>query len=71
MSILESKVKAFRIDIMNRNFMPHILALLLHLLFGRQSLRILNRFSIIFEDLPRTGIPEVFLPTKELNMIVM
>ena len=52
-----------RIDIMNqmRYFMPHLLALSTSSPFWQGSDTGFKSFrSIIFEDLPRTGIPEVF-----------
>ena len=52
-----------RIDIMNqmRYFMPHILALSTSSPFWQGNDTGFKSFrSIIFEDLPRTGIPEVF-----------
>ena len=55
--------KDLRIDIMNqmRYFMPHILALSSSSPFWQGNLTGFKSFrSIIFEDLPRTGIPEAF-----------
>jgi len=52
-----------RIDIMNqmRYFMPHILALSTSSPFWQGNNTGFKSFrSIIFEDLPRTGIPEIF-----------
>ncbi|MFQ5613222.1 MAG: carboxylate-amine ligase [Anaerolineae bacterium] len=56
--------RALRIDILNqiRYFMPHILALSTSSPFWRgQNTELKSYRSIIFNDLPRTGIPEVFM----------
>ncbi|MDC0145702.1 carboxylate-amine ligase, partial [bacterium] len=62
------KSKDLRIDIMNqmRYFMPHILALSTSSPFWQGNITGFKSFrSIIFEDLPRTGIPEVFTSYKD------
>jgi len=67
------KSKDLRIDIMNqmRYFMPHILALSTSSPFWQGNLTGFKSFrSIIFEDLPRTGIPELFSSYKEYNSYV-
>ena len=67
------KSKDLRIDIMNqmRYFMPHILALSSSSPFWQGNLTGFKSFrSIIFEDLPRTGIPEVFSSYKEYDSYV-
>ena len=60
--------KDLRIDIMNqmRYFMPHILALSTSSPFWQGNDTGFKSFrSIIFEDLPRTGIPEKFSSYKD------
>ena len=55
--------KDLRIDVMNqmRYFMPHILALSTSSPMWQGNITGFKSFrSIIFEDLPRTGIPEIF-----------
>ena len=67
------KSKDLRIDIMNqmRYFMPHILALSTSSPFWQGNITGFKSFrSIIFEDLPRTGIPEVFSSYKEYDSYV-
>ena len=67
------KNKELRIDVMNqmRYFIPHIMALSSSSPFwqggdtGFKSFR-----SIIFEDLPRTGIPEVFTSYKDYESYI-
>ena len=67
------KSKDLRIDIMNqmRYFMPHILALSTSSPFWQGNITGFKSFrSIIFEDLPRTGIPEVFSSYKEYDSYI-
>jgi len=67
------KSKDLRIDIMNqmRYFMPHILALSTSSPFWQGNITGFKSFrSIIFEDLPRTGIPEVFKSYKDYDSYV-
>ena len=62
-----------RIDIMNqmRYFMPHILALSTSSPFWQGNVTGFKSFrSIIFEDLPRTGIPEIFSSYKDYQSYV-
>ena len=62
-----------RIDIMNqmRYFMPHILALSTSSPFWQGNVTGFKSFrSIIFEDLPRTGIPEMFSSYKDYQSYV-
>tara|TARA_B100001142_G_scaffold323346_1_gene373216 strand:+ start:120 stop:1229 length:1110 start_codon:yes stop_codon:yes gene_type:complete len=67
------KSKDLRIDIMNqmRYFMPHILALSTSSPFWQGNITGFKSFrSIIFEDLPRTGIPEVFTSYKDYESYI-
>ena len=67
------KSKELRIDIMNqmRYFMPHILALSTSSPFWQGNITGFKSFrSIIFEDLPRTGIPEEFSSYKEYQSYI-
>jgi len=67
------KSKDLRIDIMNqmRYFMPHILALSTSSPFWQGNITGFKSFrSIIFEDLPRTGIPEVFKSYKDYDSYI-
>ena len=67
------KSKDLRIDIMNqmRYFMPHILALSTSSPFWQGNVTGFKSFrSIIFEDLPRTGIPETFKSYKDYESYI-
>ena len=67
------KSTELRIDIMNqmRYFMPHILALSTSSPFWQGNITGFKSFrSIIFEDLPRTGIPEIFSSYKDYQSYV-
>tara|TARA_B100001123_G_scaffold443588_1_gene590040 strand:- start:262 stop:1374 length:1113 start_codon:yes stop_codon:yes gene_type:complete len=67
------KSSELRIDIMNqmRYFMPHILALSTSSPFWQGNPTGFKSFrSIIFEDLPRTGIPETFSSYKDYQSYV-
>ena len=62
-----------RIDIMNqiRYFMPHVLALSTSSPFWMGQLTGLKSYrSVIFEDLPRTGIPEFFKSADDYDEFI-
>ena len=62
-----------RIDVMNqmRYFIPHIMALSSSSPFWQVSYTVFKSFrSIIFEDLPRTGVPETFRSYQEYDRYV-
>ena len=65
--------KELRIDVMNqmRYFIPHIMALSSSSPFWQGNDTGFKSFrSIIFEDLPRTGVPETFRSFQEYNRYV-
>ena len=67
------KDKELRIDVMNqmRYFIPHIMALASSSPFWQGSNTGFKSFrSIIFEDLPRTGVPETFRSYQEYSRYV-
>ncbi len=65
--------KELRIDVMNQAtyFMPHILALSTSSpFFGGRFTGLKSYRSVIFEDLPRTGLPEYFESDEDYNRYV-
>ena len=67
------KDEDLRIDVMNqmRYFIPHIMALSSSSPFWQGSNTGFKSFrSIIFEDLPRTGVPEVFRSYQEYDRYI-
>ena len=65
--------KDLRIDVMNqmRYFIPHIMALASSSPFWQGNDTGFKSFrSIIFEDLPRTGVPETFRSYQEYNRYI-